>query len=67
MLKTYYHWNDRGVDFITMDNASPDQFDLNQMTWFTAVLAKDAKDPSIRSVVLGMHALFPAVYRPDTA
>jgi len=59
VLKTYYHWIDRGVDFITMDNASPDEFDVNQMTWFTAVLAKDAKDPSIRSVVLGMHASFP--------
>ena len=58
-LKTYYHWIDRGVDFITMDNASPDEFDVNQMTWFTAVLAKDAKEPSIRSVVLGMHASLP--------
>src|SRR5208337_4453797 len=58
-LKTYYHWIDRGVDFITMDNASPDEFDVNQMTWLTAVLAKDAKDPSIRSVVMGMHASLP--------
>ncbi len=59
VLKTYYHWIDRGVDFITMDNASPDEFDVNQITWFTAVLAKDAKDPSIRAVVLGMHASLP--------
>jgi hypothetical protein len=59
LVKTYYHWIERGVDFITMDNASPDMFDADQMTWITSVLAKDAKDPSIRTVVLGMHASLP--------
>ncbi len=59
LVKTYYHWIERGVDFIGMDNASPDMFDANQMTWFQNVLAKDAIDPSIRTVVLGMHASLP--------
>jgi hypothetical protein len=59
LVKTYYHWIERGVDFIGMDNASADMFDANQMTWFQSVLAKDAKDPSIRTVVLGMHAALP--------
>ncbi len=59
MVKTYYHWIERGVDFISMDNASPEQFDAGQMTWFQGVLANDAKDSSIRSVVLGMHASLP--------
>ncbi len=59
LVKTYYHWVERGVDFITMDNASADMFDANQMAWFQSVLAKDAKDPSIRTVVLGMHASLP--------
>ena len=59
LVKTYYHWVERGVDFITMDNASADMFDANQMTWVQSVLAKDAKDPSIRTVVLGMHASLP--------
>jgi len=59
LVKTYYHWIERGVDFIGMDNASADMFDANQMTWFQGVLAKDAKDPSIRTVVLGMHASLP--------
>jgi hypothetical protein len=59
LVKTYYHWVERGVDFITMDNASPDMFDANQMTWFQSVLARDAKDQSIRTVVLGMHAALP--------
>jgi hypothetical protein len=58
-LRTYNHWIDRGVDFISMDNASPDMFDAMQMAWFTVVLAKAAKNPSVRSVVLGMHATLP--------
>jgi len=59
LVKTYYHWTERGVDFIGMDSASADMFDADQMTWFQSVLAKDAKDPSIRTVVLGMHASLP--------
>ena len=59
LVKTYYHWIVRGVDFISMDNASPDMFDADQMTWFQSVMAKDAKNPSIRTVVLGMHASLP--------
>jgi hypothetical protein len=59
LLKTYYHWTERGVDFIGMDNASAEAFDANQMTWLKGVLAHDAKDNSIRTVVLGMHAALP--------
>ena len=44
VLKTYYHWIERGVDFISMDNASAEEFDAAQMTWFQNVLARDAKD-----------------------
>ena len=59
VLKTYYHWIDRGVDFITLDNASADMFDLNQMTWLGDVLKAAAADPSIHTIVLGMHAALP--------
>lgn len=59
LLTTYYHWIDRGVDFISMDNASPDMFDSAQMAWFNMVLGKDAKNDSVRSVVVGMHAALP--------
>lgn len=59
LLKTYYHWRHRGVDFITLDNGSADQFDLNQMTWFQTVLKAAAADMSIRTVVVGMHAALP--------
>jgi len=58
-LKTYYHWIERDVDFINMDNASPDMFDAGQMSWFKKVLANDAKHSAIRTVVLGMHAALP--------
>lgn len=59
VLKPYYHWIARGVDFITMDNASAEEFDAGQMSWLQGVLANDAKDKSIRTVVLGMHAALP--------
>jgi hypothetical protein len=59
LLKTYYHWIHRGIDFISMDNASADEFDAAQMKWFQAVLARDAKDAAIRTLVLGMHAALP--------
>ena len=59
LLKTYYHWIQNGVDFISMDNASAEQFDPAQMTWFQTVLAADAKNDVIRTVVLGMHAALP--------
>jgi hypothetical protein len=59
LLTTYYHWVQRGIDFIAMDNASADMFDSAQMKWFKKVLANDTKDSSIRTVVLGMHAALP--------
>jgi hypothetical protein len=59
LVKTYYHWLDRGVDFISMDNASPDMFDRAQMDWFLMVLANAARNPAVRTVVLGMHASLP--------
>src|SRR5271169_1175473 len=59
LVKTYYHWIDRGIDFITLDNAGTDQFDLDQMTWFTTVLKRAASNPAIRTVVIGMHAALP--------
>jgi hypothetical protein len=59
MLKTYYHWIEHQVDFISMDNASADMFDSGQMSWFKSVLANDARNDAIRTVVLGMHAALP--------
>lgn len=57
--RTYYHWVRDGIDFITLDNATEDQFDGNQMKWLAGVLERDAKDDAVRSVVVGMHKALP--------
>ena len=59
LLQTYYHWIDRGVDFIGMDNSSNDQFDEEQMNWFKEVLHNAAGNKSVRAVALGMHEALP--------
>lgn len=58
-LRTYYHWQRSGIDFINLDNASADQFDNDQIAWFERVLNADAKNPSIATVVVGMHGILP--------
>ena len=58
-LHTYYHWVERGIDFINLDNATHDQFDAEQMKWVEALLARDTGDPTIRTVIVGMHAALP--------
>jgi len=59
LMKTYYHWIEHGVAFYTLDNATPDQFDPDQMRWFERVLARDSADPSVVTVVVGMHEALP--------
>src|SRR5450755_316652 len=59
MLRTYNHWIDRGVDFISLDNASPEEFNPNQMTWLTGVLQRAADNPAVKTLVLGMHDPLP--------
>jgi hypothetical protein len=58
-LRTYYHWQRGGVDFITLDNASAEQFDSDQLAWLERVLDADAKDSSIATLVVGMHEALP--------
>lgn len=57
--QTYYHWTQDGVDFIYLDNASPDEFDKAQMGWFNRVVDRDRSDPSVRAIVVGMHEALP--------
>ena len=57
--KTYFHWQRDGIDFIYLDNATLDQFDAAQLDWFRGVLGRDRRDPSIRTVVVGMHRALP--------
>ncbi len=58
-VRTYYHWVRDGVDFINLDNATPDQFDATQIRWLQSVLRRDVDDSSIRAVVAGMHEALP--------
>jgi hypothetical protein len=58
-LRAYYHWVTHGVDFITLDNASTDQFDDAQMKWFKAVVKRDEVSPEIHAIVAGMHEALP--------
>jgi hypothetical protein len=58
MVRTYYRWKQGGVDFLSLDNASG-EFDGGQLSWITRVLAADATDPEVKSIVLGMHAALP--------
>lgn len=59
VLRSYFHWHERNVDFITVDNASSEEFDPAQVAWFEATLKRDAADPAIRTVVIGMHDALP--------
>ena len=59
LVRTYYRWIERGVDFISLDNASEDQFDDAQMRWIERTLARDESDTNVRSVVVGMHDALP--------
>jgi len=58
-LKAYFHWIDRGIAFYYLDNASAEQFDAAQMRWFERVLAKDLADPTVATIVAGMHKALP--------
>jgi hypothetical protein len=58
-LHAYYHWMERNIDFISLDNATPEQFDPEQMQWLHAVLARDEASPQIRTIVVGMHEALP--------
>lgn len=59
MLKTYYHWIKRPLDFVTLDNASADMFDADQVAWFEDELKRAAANEQIRTVVVGMHRALP--------
>jgi hypothetical protein len=56
----WYHWVQNGVDFITLDNASHDEFTSAQMHWLRSVLDRDL-DPhsNVHAIVAGMHEALP--------
>lgn len=58
--RPWYHWVHNGVDFITLDNSSKDEFTDEQMRWLFAVLRHDeAPGSGITTIVAGMHEALP--------
>lgn len=56
----WYHWIENGVDFITLDNASREEFTDAQLHWLRAVLDRDlAPHSGVRAIVAGMHEALP--------
>lgn len=58
-LRTYYHWIQNGVDFITLDNVSAEQLDAAQLRWVRGVIDRDEISDQVRTIVLGMHEALP--------
>jgi hypothetical protein len=57
--QTFFHWRQRGVEFVNLDNAGDDTFDALQVAWFDAVVAAAERDPKITTIVVGMHESLP--------
>jgi hypothetical protein len=55
---TYYHFVAKGVDFIYLDNAES-TFSSAQLVWLARVLAQDAGDPAVKTIVAAMHEALP--------
>ncbi len=67
-VESWYHWTNSGVDFVTLDNASKDQFSDTQMIWLRGVLDHDlAAGSGIKSIVVGMHESLPHSNSSDHA
>ncbi len=56
---TYYAFRQGQVEFLALDNASDHQFTPAQVEWIERTLASAAKDATVKSVVVGMHAALP--------
>ncbi|HVX56145.1 MAG TPA: hypothetical protein VHA37_00285 [Candidatus Saccharimonadales bacterium] len=56
----WYHWIERGVDFITLDNSTKDEFSDEQLHWLRAVLDHDlAPGSGVNALVVGAHEALP--------
>ncbi len=56
--ETYFHWVERGVDFIYLDNSN-NFFPEAELTWFFRRLSDAMYSPDVKSVVVGMHEALP--------
>jgi len=59
-VQPWFHWTRDGIDFITLDNASKDEFSDAQLHWLRSVLDRDLGPQSgIHTIVAGMHEGLP--------
>jgi hypothetical protein len=58
-VEAYYHWTNGGVDFINLDNSTPEQFDQTQLAWLHQRLEADRANHEIHTIVVGMHKALP--------
>ncbi len=56
---TFYRVVRKGVDFISLDNADESGFSREQLVWLARVLAVDAADDLVKTIVVGLHAALP--------
>ena len=57
---TSYHVVVKGVDLIYLDNADEKAFTAQQLLWLSRILAEDAKNASVKTIVVGLHAALPS-------
>jgi hypothetical protein len=56
----WYHFVRDGVDFITLDNATHDEFSDAQLAWLRGVLDRDlAAGSGVKTIIAGMHEALP--------
>jgi len=56
----WYHFVRNGVDFITLDNSTKDEFSDAQMAWLKGVLDRDTVPGStVTTIIAGMHEALP--------
>lgn len=51
----YFSWVKNGIEFIFLDNSTPEQFDYSQLKWLSDRVKEAETDSSIKAVVVGMH------------
>ena len=56
----WFHFVRNGVDFITLDNSTQDEFSNKQLTWLQGVLTRDrAPNSGVTTIIAGMHEALP--------
>jgi hypothetical protein len=58
-LRSYYHWIHGSVDFLSLDNASAEQFDAAQLRWIRSAISRDEASANIQTIIVGMHEALP--------